>query len=581
MPNFKISGQVLSRSGQGLNSPGQGLSRSGQSLAGPEARAHRTVLWLLSPRSWLPLLGLLALAGCAKRETPVESAIRTQTLLRSLSADPVELDPHVISGLPEINVVTALFEGLVAEHPETLAPVPGVAESWEISPDGLTYTFRLRENARWSNGDLVTAADFVASYRRALTRSLGADYAGWLHVLRNGAAFAHGSVTDFAEVGVAAPDARTLILRLEHPAPHLLAQLSHPAWFPVHVRSIEQVGSPYERGTRWTRPETIVGNGAFVLRAWNSGQVITVEKSSTYWDAANVRLKAIQFRPASGVDAEERSYRGGQVHITEALPFTKIESWRREKPAELKVSPFLDTYFYRLNVTRPPLNNPKLRRALALAVDRPGLVREILRGGQAPVGHFVPAMFPDYTPVDGFATDFAAARALLAEMGHADGQGLPPLEITINNSANHQAIAEFLQATWRRELKLDVRILNMEQSTVMAQRRALNFQMLRSDWAGDYLDPLAFLEVFTSDSSNNHTGWKSVEFDRLVGAARRTADLAARAQLLREAEALLLAEAPIIPLYTYTTVRLVHPAVRGWHPNVLDRHPYKHVWLEE
>lgn len=556
-------------------------------ISGSAGRAKRTDFCplsparrLLSPNSCLLLLGLLALAGCAKRETPVESATRAQVLLRSLSADPVELDPHIISGLPEINVVTALFEGLVAEHPESLAPVPGVAERWEVSPDGLTYTFHLRANAKWSNGDPLTAADFVASYRRVLTRSLGADYASWLHVLKNGAAYASGTLSDFNAVGVSAPDPRTLILRLEHPAPHLLAQLSHPAWFPVHLASIEKVGPAFERGARWTRPETFVGNGPFVLKAWDRGLRIDVGKSPHYWDAANVRLAAIQFRPASGVDTEERAYRAGQVHVTEALPFTKIESWRREKPAELKVSPFLDTYFYRLNVTKPPLDQPKLRRALALAVDREGLIREILRGGQAPAGHFVPAMFPDYAPPAGFATDYASARALLAEIGHADGQGLAGLEITINNSANHQAIAEFLQATWRRELKLDVKILNMEQSTVMAQRRALNFQLLRSDWAADYLDPLAFLEIFTSASSNNHTGWKHAEYDRLIAEARRTVDPAARTILLQQAEALLLAEAPIIPLYTYTTVRLVHPSVRGWHPTVLDRHPYKHVWLE-
>ena len=524
------------------------------------------------------MLGLLA--GCAKRETPVDRGTRDRLLHRSLSTDPAELDPHVISGLPEINVVTALFEGLVAEHPETLAPVPGVAERWDVSDDGLTYTFHLRADAKWSTGEPVTAADFVASYRRMLSPDLGADYAAWLHVLRNGAGYHRGAVKDFSEVGVAAADPRTLVLRLEHPAPHVLAQLSHPAWFPVHVRSIEKVGSPHRRGIPWTRPETMVGNGPFVLKRWSRGEILVVEKSPTYWDAANVRLNAIHFRPATGVDTEERAYRAGQLHVTEALPFTKIESWRRERPAELTISPFLDTYFYRLNVTHPALRERKVRRALALAVDRAGLVRDILRGGQAPAGHFVPAMFKDYAPPAGFATDFAAARALLAEAGFPQGQGLPPLEITINNSANHQAIAEYVQATWRHELGIDVRILNMEQSTMMAQRRALNYQILRSDWAADYLDPIAFLEIFTSDSSNNHTAWKNPAYDALIAEARRTADAAARAQLLRQAEALLLEEAPIIPFYSYATVRLVHPSVRGWHPTVLDRHPYKHVWLE-
>jgi oligopeptide transport system substrate-binding protein len=192
----------------------------------------------------------------------------------------------------------------------------------------------------------------------------------------------------------------------------------------------------------------------------------------------------------------------------------------------------------------------------------------------------VPPGLAGYIPPAGVPLDFAAARALLAEAGYPGGQGLPPLELLFNNSGNHRIIAEAVQDMWRRELGLDIRLVNMEGSALLAQRRTLDYQILRSDWAADFLDPTSFLDVFTSDSSNNHTGWKNARYDSLLRQARLTLDPAARLAVLRQAEEILLEDLPIIPVYFYTTVRLVHPAVRGWHPTPLDRHPYKHVWLD-
>lgn len=536
-------------------------------------------------RMFLPcLLGGLLLwlsAGCLRRETTVQSGTRERILYRSLSGDPSEVDPHVISTLPEINVASALFEGLVDEDPVDLHPVPGVAQSWNVDSSGRVYTFHLRADARWSNGESVTAGDFIQSFQRILTRSLGADYATMLYVLSNAEAYHKGSLADFSKVGATAPDPQTLRLTLEHPVPYFLSLLTHPAWYPVPLKTIEKAGPPYERGNRWTRPATIVGNGAFVLRQWQPGRLLLVERSSTYWDAASVRLKAIRFLPATDVDSEERAFRAGQVHVTEALPFARVDAYRRESSPSLRVSPFLDTYFYRLNVTRPPLDKPNVRRALSLAIDRSALVSRILRGGQQPAHSFVPPGCPGYTPPDAVAHDPDAARRLLAEAGHPGGRGLPPVEILINSSGNHLVIAEAVQEMWHRELGVDARIVNMEQGSLLATRRALNYQVLRSDWAADYLDATTFLDVFASDSSNNHTGWKSSSYDSLLSQADRTHNRARRSELLSRAESLLLAEAPIIPIYYYTTVRLVQPSVKGWNPTLLDRHPYKHVWLAE
>ncbi len=535
-------------------------------------------LFLLLPP--VCIAGLL-FVSCGRRETPVEQGIRDQVLERGLSADPSELDPHIITGLPEINVVSTLFEGLVDEDPVDLHPVPGVAESWEVSADGLSYTFHLRANARWSNGAPVTAQDFVGSIRRVLTRTLGADYATMLYVLVNAEAYDKGTLQDFSQVGVHALDARTLQFTLDHPAPYFLSLLTHPAWFPVYLPALMKAGSPYERGSAWTQPGSFVGNGPFTLTTWKKAELIVVDKSPTYWDAATVRLKSIHFHPAADVDSEERAYRAGQLHITEALPVSKVETYKRTQPEVLQIGAFLDTYFYRLNTTRPGLSNPKVRQALAAAIDRTAIVEKITLGGQQPAHSLTPPGIGGYVPPEVLKSDFAEARRLLAEAGYPGGQGLPRLEIMINSSGNHRIIAEAIQEMWRRELGLDVHINNMEQSALLANRRTLDYQIMRAEWAADYLDPKTFLDVFRSDSNNNHTGWKNSKYDSLLFEADRTSDPTARYALMRQAETILLNDAPIIPIYYYTSVRLVHPSVHGWYPTLLDRHPYKHVWLEQ
>lgn len=518
-------------------------------------------------------------SSCQKRETDVARGIRDQVLYRGLAADLTGLDPHLETGLPEINVITALFEGLVGEDPVDGHAVPAVAERWTTSDDSLTWTFHLRANARWSNGDPVTADDFVGSIQRALSPALGADNAGMLFVLAQAEAWRRGDLTDFAQVGARALDDHTLELKLAHPAPYLPTLLSHPIWYPVHFPTLEKHGGATHRGSSWTNPGNFVGNGPFVLKENRRSQVIVVEKSPTYWDADAVRLNAIHFRPAADVDGEERAFRAGQLHITESLPVGKVAGYRRDQPDVLRITPFLDTYFYRLNTTRPGLSDARVRRALSLALDRPAIVEKIIRGGQQPARSFVPATLPGYIPPALLAENLEEAKRLLAAAGFPEGKGLPPLEILINSSGNHRVIAEAVQQMWQR-IGVPVQVNNMEMSSLFAKRRALDYTVLRSEWVADFSDPKSFLDVFRGGSNNNHTGWANLQYDAHLHAADRTADPSARQAALQQAESVLLTELPIIPIYHFTTVRLVHPAVRGWHPLPLDRHPYKHVWLE-
>jgi len=518
-------------------------------------------------------------AGCAPRETPVARGNRDQILHRGIGHDLADLDPAQATQASDYAVLSALFEGLVAEDPVDLHPVPGTAESWDVSPDHTVYTFRLRANARWSNDEHVTARDFVASWQRALTPSLGADNASFLFVIQGAEAF-HKQLVPFSQVGVVAIDDRTLRVTLEHPTPYFLSLLTLPVFYPVNVRSIEQYGDPASRTTPWARPDRLVSNGPFELIAWHTGQEIVVRKCYSYWDSATVRLQQIHFHAIDSLDAEERAFRAGQLHVTDSLPPGKLDAYRNDNAAVFRIDPLLGTYFYRLNTSRAILGDPRIRRALSLAIDRTAIAEKVLRGGQLPARSLVPPGTAGYTSATQLATDPAAARQLLAEAGYPGGKGLPPIELLFNNSESHRLIAEAVQEMWHRELGLDLRLLNQDRKSTLAARRSGNYQIMRDVWIADFVDPASFLDIFQSESGNNYTGWKNPDYDAALFAAARETDPVARRALLQKAEAILLDSAPLVPIYHYAHVFLIQPSVQGWNPTLLDHHPYKSVRLQ-
>ncbi|PAW72781.1 MAG: ABC transporter substrate-binding protein [Opitutia bacterium Tous-C4FEB] len=524
---------------------------------------------------------LFAFTGCGKRETTVELGNREGILHLSIGSEPSDLDPQTVTGTGDAKIIQALFEPLVSYETGTLAPVPALAERWEISADGLTYTFHLRPDAKWSNGDPVTAQDCVDSWRRILTPSLAADYAYFLYLLRGAEDFNKGRSADFSNVGAVARDARTLVVTLTHPAPYFLQILLNSPWRPIHLRSIAAVGDPYNRSTKWTLPGALVSSGPFVLKEWSLNRRVIVEKSPTYYDRAKVRLNALHFYPIDNIDAEERAFRAGQLHMTWALPLSKVVPLQREKSPALRIDPFLETYFFRLNVRKAPLDDVRIRRALSLAIDRDAIATKILPGGRQPAPTFVSPLLVGYTPPARKAYDPEAARRLLAEAGHAKGAGLPPIEILYNNSEILRLVGEAIQQMWSRELGVEVRLSNQEKKVVFANRRAGDYQVLLGSWTADYLDATTFLDMWLSDSGNNHTGWKSPAYDALAARARTIADPNARAAVLAEAETLVLDAAPIIPIYFNTHVYLLHPSVKGWQPTPMDHTDYRYVSLEK
>ncbi len=494
-------------------------------------------------------------------------------------AEVQELDPHVVSGVSEHRILSALFEGLTDYAPETLEPVPAVAKSWDLSPDQLTYTFHLREDAEWSNGDPVTAHDFAYGWHRILSPAMGSEYAYLLYCLQNARAYHEGDITDFDKVGVRVLDDHTLEVVLEHPTPYFLTMHNHYAWFPVHQATIEAHGAMDTRGTRWTRPGNLVGNGPFVLTAWRPNEVISVRRNPHYWDAEAVRLEGIDFHPIDNHQTEERSFRSGLLHITSTIPLHRVDVYRQERPEVLNLQPYYGTYFYRLNVTRPPFDDQRVRKAFALAVNRQELADHVLTGDEQAATHFVPPGV-GYEPIHRVTFDVEKARALLAEAGYPDGDGLPRVEILYNTSEAHRTIAEAIQHMWREYLNVDARLFNQDWKVYLSSMNNLDYHVARSGWIGDIADPINFLECFQTGLGNNRTGWSSPEFDALIEAAYNERDADKRLQYMQQAEALLLDGGPIIPIYFYTWIFLKAPELHGLTPNILGYIRWKDLYLE-
>lgn len=537
-------------------------------------------------RGMVPVLAVVvilwATSGCSGGGLPkVDEATREKVLLYGNGTEPKGIDPQLMTGVAENHIISALFEGLINYHlTDDTLPEPGVAASWEPNEDASVWTFHLRPDALWSNGDPVVAEDFVYAYRRILTSELAAEYAQTLFVMKHAQDYFEGRLTDFSEVGVKAIDANTLEITLVGPTPYFLNMLKHYSWFPVHPPTIEAFGGPTDRSGRWTRPGNIVGNGPFNLSEWRPNQYLKVVKSSTYWDRDTTRLNAILFFPIEDDNTELRMFESGRLHYTSTVPTNDIPNYRTNHPELIHLEPYLGTYFYRVNVTEPPLDNPKVREALAWAIDRREVVDKVTLGNQMPATAMVPAMLSNYSSTDFVGYDPDKARALLAEAGYPGGVGLPPLDLLYNTSEAHKKIAEAVGSMWNRELGVDIRLLNKEWKVYLDDQSNLNYDLTRSGWIADYADPITFLELFTTGNGNNDTGWSNLEYDRLIAKAMSSATEEAHLEALHDAEAILMRELPILPLYWYTRIYLMDPHVKNWYPKALDNRPWKYIDLE-
>lgn len=492
---------------------------------------------------------------------------RALILRRGNGAEPESLDPHAARSEAALTILRDLYEGLTAvdDHGE---PVLAAADAVQVSADGRTYRFHLRPGGRWSNGEPVVAEDFAAAWRRLVDPHTGAQYAALLSPLRGAREIATGGA-DPSSLGVHAEDARVLVAELDRPTPYFLGILAHPATFPLNRRSLAA------QGRRFAKPGVMVSNGAFVLTRWDFGSHLVAVRNVHYWNDAATRLDAIEYYSFADGAAELAAFRAGQLDITATVPAAQMAWIHGHFAAALHVAPQLAVYYLGLNLRRPPFQgSPQLREALSLVIDRERLVQSVTGGGEAPAYAFVPPQINDYTPqLPAYAhwpmpQRIARARQLLRDAGME--HRAPAVEIRYNNSELHNRIAIAVAGMWKQALDIDVTLRAEEFKVLLQDIDRGDAQVFRASWLGDYNDAYGFLQVMQSGFGLNLTRYASAGYDHLLDAAANEADAPRRRALLQDAEAQMLADQPLIPLYFYVSKHLVDAGVQGWRDNPLN-----------
>jgi oligopeptide transport system substrate-binding protein len=496
--------------------------------------------------------------------------------------EPESLDPAIVTLAADMRITKALFEGLLRLDGRTGRPVPGWAESWDISPDGKVYTFHLRTNAVWSTGEPLTSANVLYSWRRALDPATASDYAGQLFYIKGAEDFYNGKIKDPAQVGIAALDATTFRVELSYPLAFFLDLCCFPTLAIVPRQTIDA------RGDRWLAARPLPSSGPYELVAWRLNDKVRLRKNPRYWDAANTRSEVIDLLPTASPNTALNLFETGMADVIWDKDLAPLELMDvvKNRP-EFHPFPFLGAYFYRFNVTRKPFDDPRVRKAFALATDKGRLTRKLTFGGEKPASHFVPDGVANYQSPPGLGFDTDRARALLAEAGFPKGKGFPRFQYMYFSSAGgarlQERIGVELQQMWREVLGVEMELRQIERKIFYNAQTRLDYDMAASSWVGDYNDANTFLDLFTSNSGNNRTGWKNSRYDALLQAANRLVDIGQRSQLLNQAEELLVAEeAPIVPLYFYAGFTYYDATkIHGIYPNVLDEHPLQEIFKDE
>jgi oligopeptide transport system substrate-binding protein len=524
----------------------------------------RHKLTALTRRELLLAASAASLVGCGR---DAGSPAAQTVLLRGNGPDPDSLDPHKARSWEAMVVLRDLFECLTRLDANA-ATVPAAAESWTVSEDGLVYVFRLRANLKWSNGERVVADDFVAGMRRLVDPATASQYAQVVDVVLNASDIVAGKKPP-TELGVVADGAHTLTITLATPAPYLPGLLAHPSTAPLHRPSLEKLGE------RFARAGEQVSNGAFVLAEWMQGSYIRATRNPHYWNAAAVKLEAVKYAQIADENAELRAYRAGELHCTAVVPRGQFDFIRENLAAELHISPQLSIYYFGFNLDRPLFQDPKLRRALSLVIDRERLADSVLRVGELPAHSWVPPGVYNYSAQ---TFDYATrpmperieeARALLAGAGYTREKPLK-FELRYNTGEVHSKIAVAVASMWKEALGVDASLAAVEFRSLMQDVDRRDVDVFRLSWIGDYNDPYTFLQYLKSDFGINLPRYKSARYDALLDEAARQVDVAKRRDFLEQAERAMLADHPLIPLYFYVNKHLVKPELVGWYDNVMN-----------
>jgi oligopeptide transport system substrate-binding protein len=517
---------------------------------------------------WAALAVSICLCAAAVCASPAgaESVYR-----RGAEGEPATLDPQLTGTVVEANVIYDLFEGLLTYDADG-ALVPGVAATWSASPDGLTWTFKLRD-AKWSNGDPIVAADFVYSFRRLLDPATGAQYANLFYVLQNGEAVDKGAMKPDA-LGVKALDPHTLEIDLERPTPFILGLLAHQTAVPVNPANVEKFGKDF------VRPGNLVSNGAYRLAEFTPNDRIVLTRNENFHDAANVKIDREEFLPLEDRSAALRRFQAGEIDSYADAPADQIPFIREHLKDEFHVEPSLGVSYLSFNTKKPPFDDVRVRNALSMVVDREFLADKIWGGAMLPgdslvppgIDNYGPPVFPEFhdlSPIE--AED--KAKELLKAAGYGPGGKPLNVEIRFNTSENNKATSVAIADMWK-AIGVTTTFVNTDLKTHYALLRSGgDYDVARAGWIGDYSDPQNFLFLLKGDNVGlNYSRWANPAYDELLAKASSERDLKARAKILAEAEAILLRDQPVMPIMFYSSKNLVSKRVSGWKANLLDRH---------
>jgi len=533
---------------------------------------------LLSVLLALSMAGLTACGEHGRSASGLSAAGSAGVLHRGNGGEPDTLDPHLSEESASGRIVRDLYEGLTAEAPDS-SIVPGVARAWEVDAAGTTYIFHLREDALWSNGEPVTAADFVFALRRSLDPRTAAPLAEMLWPIRNARAISEQRLP-VSELAVRAISPVTLVIDLESPTPYFLSLLANPIAFPVHQATLEN------HGRRFARAGVKVSNGPYHLTEWATQSHIRLDRNEYYWARDDVDIDTVLFHVTEDVTSEFNRFRAGELDFTFQVPHNQFHWSRENLGGQLKSDPYLSTYFLLLNFRSAGLDDVRVRKALSMAIDREVLAERVIGTGETPAYAFVPESMPGYPEIRyewsawPMAQRLEEARGLLTEAGYgADNPFRPSLHY--NTSENHRRIAVAVASMWREQLGVEASVLNMEWKALMQLRRdSRGWQVLRFGWVADYADPNAFLELLTSGHGQNTLGWSNPAYDDTLARANMESDPDARAELLRKAEMLMLEDYPLIPIFFSVSKHLVSNRVHGYQANPMNRTYTRHLTIE-
>jgi oligopeptide transport system substrate-binding protein len=513
---------------------------------------------------------LLCLAACSRSPevNTTTTASPGTTLLRGAGPEPDSLDPQKARSVESQGILRDLCEGLTTLD-KSAAVAPGVATDWTVSTDGRKYTFNLRPDARWSNGEQVVAADFVAALRRLADPATASGYAQVIDVIENASDIvAHRKPPE--SLGVYAPSDTTVVIDLATPTAYVPTLLSHTSTCPVHRPTLTQ----HPAGL--AKPGTMISNGAFILKEWVQGSHILVTRNHHYWNDAATRLDAVKYLLIPDENAELTRYRAGGLHTTYVVPRGQFDWIQANLAGELHIAPQLGTYYYGFNLKKAPFkDNPGLRRALSLVIDREKLAHSVLRVGELPAYGWIPPGVSHYTSQSfdyrdrPMADRIAEARRLYAQAGYSAAKPLS-FELRYNAGEVHNKVAVAVASMWKEALGAEARLTAVEFKSLLQDIDRGDVEVFRSSWVGDYNDAYTFAQYLKSNFGINLPRYRSAEYDSLVGAAALEIDAAKRGELLESAERVVLRDHPLMPIYFYVNKHLVKPEVDGWYDNVMN-----------